>query len=344
MAIARALATGNPILLADEPTGELDFRTGVAILELLRAQAEAGKTVARGHAQPRDLACRRPGDRAVQRSHRRRRATARRPGRDRRPALVGGHEPAEAVVALVVARPAPALGARARDRSGDRARHRHVRRADEHRAHGGRSPTTPASRCCMCTTYGSRSARAARPAEGRCCGWCGSIPHASATSRPCASASSSRPRSPGRTTCSSPANSSERATGPGAAGASTSVSNAAGARLPGPGPDVVLEQAFADKNHLPAQGRLTISGGRAVRYVGHGQSPEYFLVTGGQGALPFLSQKSYGVLFTTLHTLAAAHRRAGTRSTTSCSPCGPAPTRNGPTRADRSRRTPPNRR
>jgi putative ABC transport system ATP-binding protein len=45
VAIARALATGNPVLLADEPTGELDFRTGVQILELLRAQAEAGKTV-----------------------------------------------------------------------------------------------------------------------------------------------------------------------------------------------------------------------------------------------------------------------------------------------------------
>ncbi|TCN29615.1 putative ABC transport system ATP-binding protein [Kribbella orskensis] len=45
VAIARALATGNPILLADEPTGELDFRTGVQILELLRAQAESGKTV-----------------------------------------------------------------------------------------------------------------------------------------------------------------------------------------------------------------------------------------------------------------------------------------------------------
>jgi putative ABC transport system ATP-binding protein len=45
VAIARALATGNPIMLADEPTGELDFRTGVQILELLRAQAQAGKTV-----------------------------------------------------------------------------------------------------------------------------------------------------------------------------------------------------------------------------------------------------------------------------------------------------------
>lgn len=31
--------------MADEPTGELDFRTGVAILELLREEAEADKTV-----------------------------------------------------------------------------------------------------------------------------------------------------------------------------------------------------------------------------------------------------------------------------------------------------------
>ena len=43
--IARALATGNPILLCDEPTGELDFQTGVQILELLQEQAGNGRAV-----------------------------------------------------------------------------------------------------------------------------------------------------------------------------------------------------------------------------------------------------------------------------------------------------------
>jgi putative ABC transport system ATP-binding protein len=45
VAIARALAKAAPLLLADEPTGELDFRTGVQILDLLRQQAEVGKAV-----------------------------------------------------------------------------------------------------------------------------------------------------------------------------------------------------------------------------------------------------------------------------------------------------------
>ena len=45
VAIARSLATGNPVILADEPTGELDFRTGVQILRLLRSRADSGQTV-----------------------------------------------------------------------------------------------------------------------------------------------------------------------------------------------------------------------------------------------------------------------------------------------------------
>ena len=45
VAIARALASGHPILLADEPTGELDFRTGVQILRVLEEQAREGMTV-----------------------------------------------------------------------------------------------------------------------------------------------------------------------------------------------------------------------------------------------------------------------------------------------------------
>ncbi|CAI9407504.1 ABC transporter permease [Nocardioides sp. T2.26MG-1] len=69
---------------------------------------------------------------------------------------------------------------------------------------------------------------------------------------------------------------------------------------------VVADESFADKNHLTVGSELTVSGGARLEVVGRGQSPEYFIVTGGQGGLPFLTQKGYGVLFASLHTVQRA--------------------------------------
>ena len=44
-------------------------------------------------------------------------------------------------------------------------------------------------------------------------------------------------------------------------------------------PVAVLEANFAEHYGLPARGVVRISGGRAVRYVGQGRQPEYFVVT-----------------------------------------------------------------
>lgn len=74
---------------------------------------------------------------------------------------------------------------------------------------------------------------------------------------------------------------------------------------------VVADFAFAKANDLPLGAELTLSGGARVEMVGRGQAPEYLILSGGQGGLPFLTQKSYGVLFSSLHTAQQATANSG---------------------------------
>lgn len=43
--MARALANDPPILVADEPTGNLDTETGQMVFDIFRQLAEEGKTI-----------------------------------------------------------------------------------------------------------------------------------------------------------------------------------------------------------------------------------------------------------------------------------------------------------
>lgn len=56
----------------------------------------------------------------------------------------------------------------------------------------------------------------------------------------------------------------------------------------------MVESQFARANGLAPGDELTISGGASLEIVGLGQSPEYFIVTAGDGGLPFLSADRKG--------------------------------------------------
>ncbi len=81
------------------------------------------------------------------------------------------------------------------------------------------------------------------------------------------------------------------------------ISTAAGRGL-GPAdsgrPLGILDRTFASANHLPRTGTVRISGGTRVRYVGQGQSPEFFVLPGDQPGL--ITRSGFGLLYTSLAT------------------------------------------
>lgn len=71
-------------------------------------------------------------------------------------------------------------------------------------------------------------------------------------------------------------------------------------------PVAVLESKFAEARRLPVTGRLTVTGGKGLGYVGTGYTPEYFGIIGRPGQL--LGASGYAVLFVPL---ASAQRLSG---------------------------------
>lgn len=63
----------------------------------------------------------------------------------------------------------------------------------------------------------------------------------------------------------------------------------------------VLDYHFAQYYDLPAQGQIELSGGVPLDTVGHGLSPEYFMVTTAEGGL--MAQANFAVIFAPLETV-----------------------------------------
>ena len=72
---------------------------------------------------------------------------------------------------------------------------------------------------------------------------------------------------------------------------------------------VVLERNFAKHYELAASGELSISGARALSYVGLVMTPEYFLVTAEKGGL--LAEANFAAVFTSLETAQQLTGQAG---------------------------------
>ena len=74
-------------------------------------------------------------------------------------------------------------------------------------------------------------------------------------------------------------------------------------------PASLVERNFAVYYDLPADGTLTLSGGRQLEYVGHANTPEYFMVISEGGGI--FAQASYAAVFTSLETAGEIAGRPG---------------------------------
>lgn len=73
-------------------------------------------------------------------------------------------------------------------------------------------------------------------------------------------------------------------------------------------PVAVLDASYATFYELPDSGTLELAGGAKVKYVGVGQSPQWFLITSESG---LGGESTLGVLYTSLKTAQALARKPG---------------------------------